>query len=119
MNQFDFTTNEEKKSYVRAMFSDIAKRYDFLNHFLSFGMDYYWRRKAVKIIKKHFDNQPSTIDHRQILDIACGTGDLSFEILRQIPNASITGIDLAKPMLEIFEQKANERRASITIEEGD
>jgi demethylmenaquinone methyltransferase/2-methoxy-6-polyprenyl-1,4-benzoquinol methylase len=97
------------------MFSDIAKRYDFLNHFLSFGQDYYWRRKAVGIIKKQF----AGITDPRILDIACGTGDLSFEILHQIPSAKITGIDLAKPMLEIFEGKAKERNAVIIIEEGD
>jgi demethylmenaquinone methyltransferase/2-methoxy-6-polyprenyl-1,4-benzoquinol methylase len=113
--QFDFTTADEKKSYVRTMFSDIAGRYDFLNHFLSFGMDYRWRRKAAGLIKKHV----AGIAEPRILDIACGTGDLSFEILRQIPNAKITGIDLAQPMLEIFEQKIAERKASITIGEGD
>src|SRR5207248_8939864 len=102
MNQFEFTTSEEKKTYVRKMFSDISRRYDFLNHFLSFGLDYYWRRKAVKIVKANI----AAIESPNILDIACGTGDLSFEILKQIPNAQITGIDLAEPMLEIFRKKA-------------
>jgi len=115
MSQFEFTTSEEKKTYVRAMFAGIAQRYDFLNHFLSFGMDYYWRRKAVGIVRKHIKE----IREPHILDIACGTGDLSFEILRQIPDANITGIDLAKPMLDIFEEKAKERKALIAIEEGD
>jgi demethylmenaquinone methyltransferase/2-methoxy-6-polyprenyl-1,4-benzoquinol methylase len=115
MAQFEFTTSEEKKTYVRTMFSGIARRYDFLNHFLSFGLDYYWRRKAAGVIRKHLEenNEP------HILDIACGTGDLSFEVLRQIPNAQITGIDLAKPMLEIFRHKAIKRKASVLIEEGD
>src|SRR5438874_631980 len=102
MAQFDFTTTEEKKTYVRTMFSDIAQRYDFLNHALSFGQDYRWRKKAVLVVRKHLsDHRLSTIDYRhpKILDIACGTGDLSFEILKQIPDAKITGIDLAKPML--------------------
>ncbi len=113
--QFDFITSEEKKSYVRSMFSDIAGRYDFLNHFLSFGLDYYWRRKAVGVVKNHV----AKIAEPLILDIACGTGDLSFEMLKKIPNAKITGIDLAKPMLDIFQQKIDERNASITISEGD
>ncbi len=118
--QFDFITSEEKKSYVRTMFSDIAGRYDFLNHFLSFGLDYYWRRKAVRMVKLHLDNRQSTIDDRPtILDIACGTGDLSFELLKHIPSAKITGIDLAKPMLDIFQKKIHERKAAIIIGEGD
>ena len=97
------------------MFSNIAARYDFLNHFLSFGLDYRWRRKAVSIVKKHLQG----IQHPHILDIACGTGDLAFELLKRIPNAKITGIDLAKPMLEIFQQKIDERKALIAIAEGD
>ncbi len=113
--QFNFTSSEEKKTYVRNMFSGIAGRYDFLNHFLSFGLDYYWRRRAISIVQKHL----AVLPEPRILDIACGTGDLSFEILKRIPSAKITGIDLAKPMLEIFRQKADERKASISIGEGD
>ncbi|MFI5263594.1 MAG: bifunctional demethylmenaquinone methyltransferase/2-methoxy-6-polyprenyl-1,4-benzoquinol methylase UbiE [Candidatus Kapaibacterium sp.] len=113
--QFNFTSGEEKKAYVRNMFSNIAQRYDFLNHFLSFGLDYRWRGKAVGIVKKHLQG----IQAPRILDIACGTGDLAFELLNRIPDAKITGIDLAKPMLEIFQQKIDERKVSIAIAEGD
>ncbi len=115
MPQFDFTTSDEKKIYVRDMFSNIAGRYDFLNHFLSFGLDYYWRSKAVSIVQAHCKNIPEP----RILDIACGTGDLSFEILKKISGAKITGIDLAQPMLDIFQQKIDAKKASIHIEEGD
>ncbi len=114
-DKFDFTSGEEKKTYVRAMFSNIARRYDFLNHFLSFGLDYHWRRKATGIVKLHLKDV--AVPH--ILDIACGTGDLAFELLKQIPNAKITGIDLAEPMLEIFRQKTREQKAFIEIAEGD
>ena len=54
-----------------------------------------------------------------ILDIACGTGDLSFETLHQIPNAQQTGVDLAEPMLELFRKKASEKHLDIRIERGD
>lgn len=113
--QFNFTSTDEKKTYVRTMFSNIAGRYDFLNHFLSFGLDYYWRRKAILLVRSHVAN--IAVPH--ILDIACGTGDLSFELLKYIPEAKITGIDLAPPMLEIFKQKIDRAHASITINEGD
>ncbi len=112
---FSFTSSDEKKVYVREMFSNIAGRYDFLNHFLSFGQDYRWRRKAVKLIKAHLNGRQKPA----ILDIACGTGDLSFEALRQIPDAVITGMDLAKPMLDVFQKKIDEKHVSITIGEGD
>lgn len=97
------------------MFSNIAARYDFLNHFLSLGLDYGWRRKAIRIVRTHL----SKISQPAILDIACGTGDLAFEALKQIPTARIQGIDLAKPMLDIFWQKIEERNAQIIIAEGD
>lgn len=97
------------------MFSGIAARYDFLNHFLSFGQDYRWRKNAITLVRTHLEGKAEPA----ILDVACGTGDLSFEALRQIPDARITGIDLAKPMLDIFQKKANEKHKHIIIEEGD
>lgn len=78
------------------------------------GLDKGWRKKAVLVIKKHVNR-----DTPSILDIACGTGDLSLEILKQIPEAKITGIDLALPMLEIFRKKVTKEKHSVTIEEGD
>jgi len=114
-NDFSFSSRDQKKTYVRTMFSDIAGRYDFLNHTLSMGLDNGWRKKAISLVKEHFVQNPSP----NILDIACGTGDLSLEALRQIPSASITGIDLARPMLTIFEEKASKANKKIVIEEGD
>jgi demethylmenaquinone methyltransferase/2-methoxy-6-polyprenyl-1,4-benzoquinol methylase len=114
-NDFSFSSRDEKKTYVRAMFSDIAGRYDFLNHTLSMGLDNGWRKKAIALVRVHVAQTPSP----HILDIACGTGDLSLEALRQIPTANITGIDLARPMLDIFEEKALKVNQKIVIEEGD
>lgn len=114
-NDFSFSSRDEKKTYVRTMFSDIAGRYDFLNHTLSMGLDNGWRKKAIALIKEHEAQNPSP----NILDIACGTGDLSLEALRQIPSANITGVDLARPMLDIFEEKASKVNQKIVIEEGD
>lgn len=114
-NDFSFSSRDQKKTYVRNMFSDIAGRYDFLNHTLSMGLDNSWRKKAIALIKKHVSQNQSP----NILDIACGTGDLSLEALRQIPSANITGIDLARPMLDVFQEKASRTKKSILIEEGD
>ena len=73
------------------MFNDISSNYDFLNHFLSLGIDIYWRKIFVR--KLNISNG----DH--IADIACGTGDVCFEILKR-HSAIITGIDLAENMIE-------------------
>jgi demethylmenaquinone methyltransferase/2-methoxy-6-polyprenyl-1,4-benzoquinol methylase len=114
-DQFTFRSSEEKKTYVRSMFTQIAGRYDLLNHLLSFGLDYGWRKTAIRLIGDHC----KAIDAPCILDIACGTGDLSFEAIRQIPNAKITGIDLSKGMLDIFQKKIEERKVNIICFEGD
>ena len=80
-----------KKEQVREMFNSIAGTYDILNHFLSFGIDKRWRRKAVKILAK--DN-PS-----KILDVATGTGDFAIK-LHDYLGAKITGVDISEGMLE-------------------
>jgi demethylmenaquinone methyltransferase/2-methoxy-6-polyprenyl-1,4-benzoquinol methylase len=115
-NEFTFQSREEKKSYVERMFGQIARRYDFFNHFLSLGFDYAWRRRAIEVLRKR-SQAGSAAPH--VLDIACGTGDLSFEALSQIPNAQQTGVDLAEPMLELFRKKAGEKHLQIRIERGD
>jgi demethylmenaquinone methyltransferase/2-methoxy-6-polyprenyl-1,4-benzoquinol methylase len=87
----------DRKASVGAMFDSIAWRYDFLNHLLSFGIDRFWRKKAVNIIGK--THRPATI-----LDIATGTGDLAIASLRLNP-VKITGIDISDKMLEIGRNK--------------
>ncbi len=97
------------------MFGEIAGRYDFFNHFLSMGFDYQWRRRAIEIVK----NRMGEVVMPNILDVACGTGDLAFEALHQMPRAEITGLDLTRPMLDLFEKKIAMQHATITVMEGD
>jgi demethylmenaquinone methyltransferase/2-methoxy-6-polyprenyl-1,4-benzoquinol methylase len=66
---------DEKKYKVKNIFDSIAERYDFLNHFLSFGVDRYWRKKALKL---------TNVGSKSILlDVACGTGDVAIEAYKQ------------------------------------
>ena len=58
-----------KKNQVKRIFDTIANKYDFLNHFLSAGIDFYWRKKALKLTKIYSSSV--------LLDVACGTGDFS------------------------------------------
>ncbi len=88
-----------KKKQVANMFDNIAESYDFLNHSLSFGLDYYWRRKAVK----HLVNNPKTI-----LDVATGTADFAVAA-SNLKNVHITGIDISENMLEIGRQKVRRK----------
>ena len=74
------------------MFDSISGKYDFLNHFLSMGIDIRWRRKAIALLK---DLQPKTI-----LDVATGTGDFAVEALRLKPS-KIIGVDISEGMLDV------------------
>jgi demethylmenaquinone methyltransferase/2-methoxy-6-polyprenyl-1,4-benzoquinol methylase len=105
-------TQEGKKQEVRAMFNNIANRYDFLNHFLSAGIDHRWRKKAIRLVGS---NHPKTI-----LDVATGTGDLAIAATVLKP-AKITGIDIAENMLEIGRKKIIEKKLQdlISFETGD
>ena len=87
----------EKKKEVKKIFDSIAWRYDFLNHLLSFGMDIYWRKKALKLTG--FTRESI------LMDIACGTGDVAIEARRQgVQN--IFGADFSYNMLKLFEKKS-------------
>ena len=81
------------------MFDNIAKSYDFSNHTLSFGMDFYWRKKAIEKLT----NKP-----KMILDVACGTADFAIAASK-LENVQITGIDISKKMLEIGRKKVKQK----------
>ena len=93
------------------MFDDISSHYDFLNHFLSLGIDIYWRKKFIQKL----DIQ----DDYTILDVACGTGDVGIEIIKK-HSVSVTGIDLSPKMVELAQGKARKKKLdNITFIEGD
>ncbi|PIQ07842.1 MAG: bifunctional demethylmenaquinone methyltransferase/2-methoxy-6-polyprenyl-1,4-benzoquinol methylase UbiE [Ignavibacteriales bacterium CG18_big_fil_WC_8_21_14_2_50_31_20] len=87
-----------KKKQVRRIFDSISYRYDFLNHLLSGGVDFYWRKKALKLSKINKDSI--------LLDIACGTGDFAIAA-RRMGVTKIIGADLSFNMLKLFNQKSD------------
>jgi demethylmenaquinone methyltransferase/2-methoxy-6-polyprenyl-1,4-benzoquinol methylase len=98
---------------VREMFGGIARRYDFLNHFLSVNTDKRWRRLVRKKLSDVLKNP-----HALVLDVACGTGDLSLE-LQKNSAAKIIGTDFCRPMLQIAFQKNTKNQTAIPYIEGD
>ena len=88
---------KSKKEQVATMFDQIAFRYDFLNHFLSGGIDFYWRKRAIRELK---DRGVKTI-----LDVATGTGDMAIMSYKYLKPDLITGIDISEGMLEIGRKK--------------
>lgn len=91
---------------ITAMFDDIAPRYDFLNHLLSFHIDRIWRRKVSKAVTKSLQHLPEP----RILDVATGTADLAIRMAKDLPEASITGIDLSEKMLQIGREKVRRKK---------
>lgn len=108
MEDRPLNSKENNKAAVESMFDSIAWRYDFLNHFLSFGIDRLWRRRVIKIISRSYKNP-------YILDVATGTGDLAIASMKLNPS-KIAGIDISLKMLEIGEEKIRKKGFSGKIE---
>lgn len=98
---------------VREMFSGIASKYDFLNHFLSVNIDKRWRRLVSNKLRDVLADE-----NARILDVACGTGDLAIE-LQKSAKAQVTGTDFCRPMLEIAFDKNAKTALRIPYIEAD
>lgn len=85
-----------KKQQVAKMFDNISRRYDFLNHFLSLGIDKGWRKKAIHTLKP--------LNPKVILDVATGTGDFALQALSLKPE-KVIGVDISDGMLEMGRKK--------------
>lgn len=90
---------EDHARRVREMFANIAPRYDLLNHLLSANIDKRWRRRVVRKLTALLP------ENAQVLDVGCGTGDLSIELFENTA-AEVTGIDFCGPMLKLAKTKA-------------
>jgi demethylmenaquinone methyltransferase/2-methoxy-6-polyprenyl-1,4-benzoquinol methylase len=104
--------SDAKKQQVAEMFDSISSKYDFLNHFLSLGIDIRWRKKSINYL---IELQP-----RKILDIATGTGDFAIEALKLKPE-QVIGVDISEGMLNVGREKMKKKglEGIITMESGD
>jgi demethylmenaquinone methyltransferase / 2-methoxy-6-polyprenyl-1,4-benzoquinol methylase len=102
-----------KKQQVADMFDSIAFRYDFLNRFLSAGIDIVWRKKAIAQLKQL---QPKTV-----LDVATGTADVALMTYSALKPEKIVGIDISEGMLSLGRKKIAEKKLDtiITLQTGD
>lgn len=96
-----------KKEQVATMFDNIAGNYDFLNHFLSLGIDIFWRKRLVRKLQKQ---KP-----QNILDVATGTADLAIAMMKIKP-FNVVGIDISNGMLEVGRKKIKEKDLEKTIQ---
>jgi len=97
-----------KKEQVAGMFDKIAFRYDFLNRFLSAGIDVSWRKKAIKELK--------SLQPQQVLDVATGTADVALLTYKMLQPQKITGIDISDGMLDLGRKKVAKLKLSNKIE---
>jgi demethylmenaquinone methyltransferase / 2-methoxy-6-polyprenyl-1,4-benzoquinol methylase len=89
--------SENKRDYVQHMFASIASQYDLMNRILSLGQDSVWRRKVIRILRPESTGL--------YLDLGAGTGDLSYEIIKNAPHAHVVAADLTLGMLLYGKQK--------------
>ncbi len=87
----------DKKQQVADMFDNISGTYDFLNHFLSLGIDIIWRKKAIRSLKAA---QP-----QYMLDVATGTGDFALEAIDILNPEKVIGVDISQGMLDVAKEK--------------
>jgi len=106
-----YSSKDNKKIQVTQMFDKIANRYDLLNHSLSLGMDFIWRKIAVKKLT----NNP-----KKIIDIATGTADFAISATKYT-QANVIGIDISKEMLIVGDIKIKKKNLveRITLLKGD
>lgn len=102
-----------KKQQVADMFNSIAYRYDFMNRFLTAGIDIGWRKKAIR--------QLTALAPKKILDVATGTGDVAIMTHRMLQPEKIIGIDISEGMLELGRKKLEtlQLTGKIELKTGD
>jgi len=106
------TSKEKKQRYVNRLFETIAPRYDSFTKFMSFGMDQGWKRTLVKMADlKGIETA---------LDLACGTGDITFALANRLSSGRAAGLDITQGMLDIAERKRREGHLeNVSFHRGD
>ena len=99
---------DRKRSYNRLLFEEVAPRYDRITRLLSLGRDAAWKRWMISKL-------PQDRVH-DVLDLACGTGDITFALRERFPQAEVTGVDLSPEMLELARKRST---GQVTFMEGD
>lgn len=88
---------EDKKRYIRHLFDTIVPTYDLLNHVLSFGMDFLWRRRMFRYMR--------SVKNERAIDLCCGTGDVSRLLSKA--GAGTVSLDFSSAMLERARRKGS------------
>jgi len=105
--------DSSKREQIAEMFDNVSPKYDFLNHLLSGGIDFWWRKKAISMLRPE---KPQFI-----LDIATGTGDLAVEAVKQLKPEKVIGVDISEGMLSFGLEKIKKLglESKIELQMGD
>lgn len=108
-----YASGDSKRAQIQQAFDQIAHRYDPLNRILSFGIDIFWRRQALRRLRAEAP--------LRLLDVATGTADFAIMAARRFPQSHVTGIDLSEGMLQIGRTKVATAKLAtrITLQAGD
>jgi ubiquinone/menaquinone biosynthesis methyltransferase len=96
MNEY-ITSKERKQIYVNQMFATIAPKYDRVTSWLSYGQDKRWKRQLVELARIE--------PQHEVLDLACGTGDITFMLAETLTTGHVVGVDITSGMLDIANRK--------------
>lgn len=108
LNMLEYIASQQKKQiYVNQMFSTIAPRYDSVTTVLSYGQDRRWKRNLVEMAALKADDL--------VLDLACGTGDITFLVAGRLTQGKVIGVDITPRMIDIAKQK----RAAGQVDNAD
>lgn len=108
-----YNATQHKSEQIEQMFDNIAPAYDIMNRAMTLGLDCRWRKRAVKMLQSKAP--------KQILDVACGTGDMAAELYRALRPERLVGIDLSDGMMEVARRKfaGKECAGKVTFEHCD
>jgi demethylmenaquinone methyltransferase/2-methoxy-6-polyprenyl-1,4-benzoquinol methylase len=106
------SSKQKKQQYVNQMFETIAPRYDFFTVFFSYGMDRIWKRKLIEMLSLKGDEKA--------IDLACGTGDITFALGAALHSGEAIGLDINRAMIDIAESKRSRRNArNVSFQRSD
>ena len=106
LSRIDLSTPARKQQFNELHFAISAPRYDLVTRILSFGQDASWKRQLIAALPP--------LENPVCLDLACGTGDITFRLAEKFPGARIEGIDISEPMLDIARRRNRHLHVSLS-----
>ncbi len=119
-NRYILPSRDIRKGYIQKNFNQIAKDYNTFNNLITLGLHKLWKKRLIQLLLKDHPSHKQQSQPMQIIDLCCGTGDLSLELYKQSKGtAKITSIDFSDKMLAIFQSRIPKKAKQIHIMQED